>query len=167
MAIKTRKLCASKVEWKYIYQLLEAIEDENIRNYITNQIQWNVIKAYYYKGLDTIFKILAVVMPVLVVVAQENIGEKNTIGQAIVLAGATLTSATGTFSKWHEKRILYRKTSELLKEETILYVTKSGRYEKAGRDVLFVTKVHKITYNATNSWGDIETDKKDSSNGSQ
>lgn len=162
--MKIRKLCASRVEWKYIYQLLEAIEDKNIKNYVTNQIQWNVIKAYYYRWLDIIFKILTVFMPTLVVIVQENTGTEQTIRQAIVLAGATLTSATGVFAKWHEKRILYRKTAELLKEETILYVTKNGRYTEDERDRLFVTKVHKITYNATNNWGNIENEKKESQN---
>lgn len=163
-SMKVRKFCASTVEWRYIYQLVEGIEDKNIKNYVTNQIQWNVIKAYYYRWLDIIFIILTVFMPALVVIVQENIGTDQMARQAIILAGATVTSATGVFSKWHEKRILYRKTAELLKEETILYVTKNGRYTEDERDRLFVTKVHKITYNATDSWGNIENEKKESQN---
>ncbi|MCM1387004.1 MAG: DUF4231 domain-containing protein [Bacillus sp. (in: Bacteria)] len=50
-------------------------------------------------------------------------GGKNFCLQVLVLGGATITTASGNFVKWHDKRVLYRKSAEQMKEETMLYVT--------------------------------------------
>ena len=154
--IKMRKFSASKVEWKYIYQLIGAIENENIRDYVTNQLEWHVIKAECYRLLDNISKFLTIIMPALIVIVQQEIESSNFISQAIILVGATITSAAGVFSKWHDKRILYRKTTELIKEETILYITNAGQYKEKERDEKFVCELHKIIYSVNDSWGKIE-----------
>lgn len=155
--MKIRKFFASKVEWQYIYQLIDAIKDENIRNYLANQIQWHAIKAYWYRALDNISRLLTILMPMLVVVVQQMIKENDSpVSQAVILAGATVTSAAGVFSRWNEKKILYRKTTELLKEETILYVTHTGQYKSEKRDERFIMEIRKIVCDTNTNWGKIE-----------
>ena len=72
--MQMRKLCASKIEWKYIYQLIQAIENENIRNYVENQIAWCVVKASQYRFYDYTLKLLTVLMPTVVVVLPSPAG---------------------------------------------------------------------------------------------
>jgi len=80
-----RKFFASKVEWQYIYQLIGAIKDENIRNYLANQIQWYAIKVYWYRALDNISRLLTILMPMLVVVVQQMIKENDSpVSQAVI-----------------------------------------------------------------------------------
>lgn len=155
-----RKLCASKVEWKYIDQLMEAIEDKNIRNYVANQVEWYVIKARRYKFLEYTLKILTVVMPTLVVIVQKCWNPKNICTQAVVLGAATITSASGTFLKIHDKRVLYRKSAEQIKEETTLFINHAEPYDKDGSEKVFVVKMHEISANTNSKWGEIEEDNK-------
>lgn len=156
---KIRKFSASKIEWRYIYQLLEAIPDKSIRNYVTNQILWHVVKAYWYRLLDYTFKCLTIFMPALVAGIQQTGLASDMEKQIIVLAATTITSATGVFANWHDKRILYRNTAELLKEETIFYITNSDKYKTSKRNDIFVSEIHKIVYNTNVNWEKLENKK--------
>lgn len=158
--MQMRKLCASKVEWDYIYKLTKTVDDENIRNYITNQIEWNVVKANQYKFCEYVLKFLNVIMPTVIVVMQQHLKSDNPWLQMAVLGGATITAASSTFLKFHDKRILYRKSAEQIKEETVLYITHSGKYNGGERNERFVTEVDRIVKSANEQWGQIEVDKK-------
>lgn len=158
--IRLRKLCASKVEWKYIYQLTDAIEQVDIRNYVANQIEWYVIKASRYRFCEYALKILAVVMPTVTMLAQKYMKEEDFFLQVIVLGAATITTASSNFVKWHDKRVLYRKSAEQIKEETILYVTHAGKYSDDKRDENFVMKLSEISNSANDKWEKLEDDDK-------
>ena len=161
---KFRKLCASKVEWKYIYQLTDAIEQVDIRNYVANQIEWYVIKASRYRFCEYALKILAVITPTVTMLAQKYMGEGDFLLQAIVLGAATFTTASSNFVKWHDKRVLYRKSAEQVKEEAMLYVTHAGKYSDEKRDENFVIKLHEIANSANKKWEDLEDDDKNGAN---
>ena len=158
--IKFRKFCASKVEWKYIYQLTDAIEQVDIRNYVANQIEWYVIKASRYRFLEYALKILAVITPTVTMLAQKYMEEGNFLLQAIVLGAATITTASSNFVKWRDKRVLYRKSAEKIKEEAILYVTHAGKYSDEKRDENFMIKLNEIANSANNAWEEMEKDDK-------
>lgn len=157
--IKLRKLCASKVEWKYIYQLTDVIEQVDIRNYVANQIEWYVIKASRYRFWEYALKILAVVTPTVTMLAQKYMKEDFFL-QAIVLGAATITTASSNFVKWHDKRVLYRESAEKIKEEAILYVTHAGKYSDEKRDENFVMKLSEIANSANDKWEKLEDDDK-------
>lgn len=161
-----RKFCASKVEWKYINQLMEAIDDKNIRNYVTNQLEWFVIKAERYKLIEYTLKLLTVVMPTLVVIMQQCLDTDNPVVQILVLGGATVTSASGAFLMIHDKRVLYRKAAEQIKEETMIYVNNAEQYKGEERDKLFVMKLYEIAKNIDSKWSEIE-EKDDSTSKKQ
>lgn len=155
--LNIRKFCASKVEWKYIYQLIESIEEKKIRNYVANQVEWYVIKAERYKLIEYTLKILTVVMPTLVVIVQQCLDTENPIVKLVVLGGATITSASGTFLKLHDKRVIYRKAAEQIKDETMLYITHSEPYSsEEDRDKDFVMKLYGIAKNTNSKWSEIE-----------
>lgn len=158
--IKIRKLCASKVEWKYIYQLTDAIEQVDIRNYVVNQIEWYVIKASRYRFYEYTLKILAVIMPTFIMLIQQFMDKNDFFMQAIVLGAATITTASSNFVKWHDKRVLYRSSAEQMKEETMLYLTHAGKYSDEKRDESFVIKLHEIANSANTKWEKLEEDDK-------
>lgn len=160
--VKIRKFCASRVEWKYIYQMTDAIEQKDIRNYVVNQIEWYVIKASRYRFYEYTLKILAVIMPTIIMLAQKYIDEKNFWLQVIILGGATVTTASSNFVKWHDKRVLYRSSAEHVKEETMLYLTHAGNYRDEKRDENFVIKLHEIANSSSSQWQKIEDDDKKS-----
>lgn len=155
-----RKICASKVEWKYIDQLMAAIEDKNIRNYVANQVEWYVVKAGQYKFLEYTLKILTVVMPTVVVIVQKCLNPDDICTQVVVLGAATVTSASGTFLKLHDKRVLYRKSAEQIKEEATLFINHAEPYDKAGSEKAFIVRLHEISGDANSKWGEIEDDNK-------
>ncbi len=162
--IKFRKLCASKVEWKYIYQLIDAIEQVDIRNYVANQIEWYVIKASRYRFLEYALKILAVVMPTVTMLAQKYLEKESFFLQAIVLGAATITTASSNFVKWHDKRVLYRTSAEKIKEEAMLYITHAGKYSDEKRDENFMIKLYEIADSANDAWEKLEKDDKNGAN---
>lgn len=157
--IQMRKLCASKVEWQYIYKLTNSLENENIRNYVTNQIEWYVVKANQNKFYEYALKFLTVVTPTVVIVLQQCLNTDNPLVQMAVLGGATVTSASSTFIKFHDKRVLYRKSAELIKEETVLYITHTGKYNGEKRDERFIMEVDRIVKCANERWGQIEEER--------
>lgn len=79
----------------------------------------------------------------------------------IVLGAATVTSASSTFIKFHDKRILYRKSAEQIKEETMLYITHTGKYNTEERDEQFVLELDRITKGANKEWRRIEEKKEE------
>lgn len=166
--MKIRKLCASRVEWKYIYQLTGSIEDDNIRNYITNQIEWFVVKANQYKFWEYMFKALTVITPTVALAVQNKLAANNMWGQLAVLGGATIASASGVFLMFHDKRVLYRKSAELIKSETLLYITHVGEYSGEDCNERFVLKLDNIARNVNEKWGQIEDNqnKAEDKNGS-
>lgn len=162
--IRIRKICASRVEWKYIYQLTDAIGRDDIRNYVLNQIEWYVIKANRYRFYEYALKILAVIMPTFIMLFQQCMQQCGKLQepciQAIVLGGATITTASSNFVKWHDKRVLYRKSAELIKEETMLYITWAGMYHDEKRDEKFVMKLNEIANSTNDKWEILEEENK-------
>lgn len=157
--MQMRKLCASKVEWKYIYKLTKSVENEIIRDYVENQIEWHVVKANQYKFLEYLLKFLTVVTPTVVIVLQRLPNANTPLVQMAVLGGATVTSASGTFIKFHEKRVLYRKSAEQIKEETLLYITHTGKYNCEECDERFVAELDRIAKGTNEEWRQIEAKK--------
>ncbi len=159
--MQMRKLCASKIEWKYIYQLIQAIENENIRNYVENQIAWCVVKASRYRFYDYTLKLLTVLMPTVVVVLQQCLDTNDLLAQMAVLGGATVTSASSIFIKFHDKRVLYRNAAEQLKAETLLFITRTGKYKAQDCEERFVLELDRIVKCSNEAWGRIEEEKKE------
>lgn len=159
--MQMRKLCASRVEWKYIYKLTKSVENEIIRDYVENQIEWHVVKANQYKFFEYLLKFLTVMTPTVVIVLQQCLDTNNPLVQMSVLGGATVASASGTFIKFHEKRVLYRKSAELIKEETLLYITHTGKYNSEECDEQFVTELDRIVKGTSEEWRQIEEKKEE------
>lgn len=72
-----------------------------------------------------------------------------------------MASASGTFIKFHEKRVLYRKSAELIKEETLLYITHTGKYNSEECDEQFVTELDRIVKGTSEEWRQIEEKKEE------
>lgn len=151
-----RKFRASGVEWRYVAHLVENIQNDRLRQYVDNQISWYVIKACRYRFYDYMLKFLTVIMPTVVIVAQRCLSDDGIWGQAVVLGLATVTSAAGTFLELHEKRIIYRKAAEELKEETARYVNRVGCYAEENCDDTLFLNLQRIVRKTTKQWETIE-----------
>lgn len=154
---KRKKYSSGRVEWNYVEQLLNSIENEKIKNYIANQIEWHVIRANRYRFYEYLLKILTVVMPTFVGVVEQKLSASSLGVQFLILGTATVTAAAGTFLSLHDKKVLYRKTAEEVREETNLYVNCVGEYKNdEGRDEKFILKIRSIVKDANERWVELE-----------
>lgn len=151
-----RKFSSSKVEWTYIGQLLNAIEDRNIRNLLSNALLWYIIKAKTYKAFEYLLNIVTLIVPVLVVMIN-NHAEADSIGEQMGVAIVGITAAAARFfSKIHEKRVEYRVAAERIKCEAGLYINKVGEYKEQDRDEKFIKAIIEIRENENRCWEKIE-----------
>lgn len=154
-----RKYSSSKVEWDYIGQLLNAIENQNIRNHVGNALEWYVIKANRYRLFEYILNALTLIVPAVLMIMNSCVSSEDVAGQLIVALLGTVAAAAKSFSKLHDKRICYRRAAEFIKSETVLYIQRVGVYKGEDRDEIFVNNIIEIRREENNSWVDIENDK--------
>ena len=154
-----RKYSSGKVEWDYIGQLLNAIENHNIRNQIGNALEWYVIKTNRYRFSEYILNTLILIVPAVLTILNNCVSSENVEGQLVVAFLGTFAAAAKSFSKLHDKRICYRRTAEFIKRETALYINQIGRYKGTDRDEIFVNSINEIVGEENNSWMEIERDK--------
>lgn len=154
-----KKYSSSKVEWVYISQLLNAIENQNIRNQVGNALEWYVIKANRYRLFEYILNMLTIIVPAVLMILNKCMPDNCMAGQLVVAVLGTVASATKSFSKLHDKRICYRRAAEFIKSETALYINRVGVYKKEDSAEIFVTNINKIRKEENNNWIDIENNK--------
>jgi hypothetical protein len=132
-------------------------ENEYISSRLEDQINWYSKKSdtcqARFKSLRLIEIIAATFIPLLT-----GIGDKFPSGQWIIALLAVLialVAAASSLFKYHENWILYRITSEQLKHEKYLYMTKSGPYAGTDGFNLLVERVEALISKESNSWAQI------------
>lgn len=151
-----KKYHSGRVEWRYIHQLLDKIENENIRYLVADHLMWHVIRADRYRTYEHMLNIAAVITPTMVVVCNYFLAEGDIIRQALIVGAGTITASAQAFSKLHEKKVLYRNTAEKIKNETILYISSVGKYKEEDRDEAFILTVNQIVEGVNSKWQEIE-----------
>lgn len=154
-----KKYSSSRVEWDYIDQLLNAIENQNIRSQVGNALEWYVIKASRYRLLEYILNVLTLIVPAVLVVLNSCLSSEDIVGQLIVAVLGTFAAAAKSFSKLHDKRICYRRAAEFIKSETALYIHRMGAYKGEDKDEIFVNNIIEIRREENNTWVKIENEK--------
>lgn len=164
-----RKFSSSKVEWTYIGQLINAVENKNIKNLLSNALLWYIIKAKTYKVFEYLLNIVTLIVPILVVIINNHV-EADSIGEQMGVAiVGIMAAATRFFSKIHEKRVEYRVAAERIKCETGLYINEVGEYKGQDRDEKFIKAIIEIRENENRCWekmekrGDFQTGEENSS----
>ncbi len=154
-----RRYLASKVEWDYIEQLVNAIEDVHTRELVNNALQWYVIKAGRYRLFEYALNAVTLIVPSILVVLNQCVQTNCVAGQLLTAVSGTLAASAKAFSKLHDKRIAYRIAAENIKSETALYIQGAEIYKREERDILFVKRITEIRANENDRWAEIENDK--------
>lgn len=151
-----KRYCSSRVEWKYINQLIEKIENENIRYLVTDHLMWHVIRADRYRTYEHLLNLAAVLTPTMMLVFNYLFAQDDILKQVLAVGAGTATASAQAFSKLHEKKVLYRNTAEKIKNETILYISKTDKYKVENRDEKFILTVNEIVEGVNSRWQEIE-----------
>lgn len=154
-----KKYSSSRVEWEYISQLLNAVENRNLRNQVGNALEWYVIKANRYRMFEYILNLLTLIVPAVLIILNNCLPENCIAGQLVVAVLGTFAAATKSFSRLHDKRICYRGAAEHIKSETALYINRVGVYKNEDSEEMFVTNINKIRYEESNRWIKIENNE--------
>lgn len=151
-----QKLLSSKVEWDYIEQLIDQIADEKVSNMVRNHICWYVIRSNRYKFYEHILNIFNIITPFLIIIINTIFGGESLLGQIGIAFIGTGASITKMFSALHEKRILYRRAAEKIKNETTLFVTGVGKYSGENQKETFLEEIMAIVDEVNGNWQEIE-----------
>ena len=153
-----RRYSTVRIEWDYIRQLLNAIEDEKIRDLAANQIMWHTVRTNRYRLYEHLLNAAILLTPTLTIVLNTLAAGDAWWKQALLIGAGTLTASAKAFSPFHDKRILYRKCAERLRSETALFVNGAGKYrtDQAAANEAFVKTVIRIAKETNHSWGELE-----------
>lgn len=152
-----KKYLSSKVEWEYISQLLNAIDNQNIRYQVGNALEWYVIKASRYRLYEYALNALTLVVPATLLILNKCVPNDGMVWQSVVAVSGTFAGAAKSFSKLHDKRVCYRRTAEFIKSETVLFINNVGIYENEDSAKKFVNKIIRICNEENNNWAKIES----------
>lgn len=159
-----RKYSASRVEWEYIGRLINAINDQNIKDQVSNALEWYVIKATRYRMIEYILNGVTLVVPAILLLLNKYVENDCMAGQLITAASGTFAASAKAFSKLHDKRICYRRAAEEIKNEAVLYIHQTGVYKVENRNAIFAERINAIRKSENSSWVEIENDKAENSN---
>lgn len=151
-----KRYSSSRVEWEYIGQLTDAIDNPNTKNQVRNALEWYVIKASRYRTIEHILNGVTLIVPAVLVILNKCVPDDCIVVQLLTAASGIFAAAAKSFSKLHDKRICYRRAAEEIKGETVLYIHQAGIYEAENRNTIFVSRINEIRKNENNSWAEIE-----------
>lgn len=151
-----KKYLSSKVEWTYIGQLINAIDNWMIKNQVYNVLVWYVIKSSRYRIYEYILNIINIAAPAMLMIFGKYVPENSFEGQLIIAIVGTFAAAAKSCSKLHEKRVSYRSAAEAVKSETILYINHVGKYASEERDIIFVQAIDEIGKEENINWANLE-----------
>ncbi len=153
-----RRYSTIKIEWDYIQELLEAIQDNKIRALAANQIMWHTVRANRYRCYEHLLNAALLLTPTLTIVLNALVPGDAWWKQALLIGVGTLTASAKAFSPFHDKRLLYRKCAERLRSETALFVNGAGKYRagSAAAKEAFVKTILRIAKETNLSWEELE-----------
>lgn len=139
-------------------------EQDYLENRLQNQIDWYSKKSAYnqrwHKRLLLVQILLSVSIPFMATYINETENEFSNMKFVVGLMGVCIALIAGIMNiyKFNENWIEYRKTSETLKQEKYLFMTKSGIYnqnpDSNNSYNSLVSKVESIIANENSNWGE-------------
>ncbi len=129
-------------------------EQAYLKERVDDQIQWydkrSTHNQGWYKSLRTTEIVLSILIPFLAGLLTIDIVNKLIIG----FFGVIIAIIAGVLSlyKFQENWLHYRTTSETLKHEKYLFVTRSGIYDGEDRFSVFVEKIENIISKENLNW---------------
>lgn len=125
-------------------------EKRYLEERLEDQIKWYSSKSSKYKCIFYIIRTLEVALAASVPVMFHYVPTKSFVPSvgAIIAMCASLTSLFRLYEKW----ISYRSTSEILKKEKYLYLTRTSPYDKDDRFHKLVDNVELTVSIENTSW---------------
>lgn len=131
-------------------------EDEYIKERVDNQINWYSTKSGTNKNYHLWTKALVIVFAALIPFAAGFISPDTAwLNYLIATLGVLTAIFTGLSAllKFQEKWNEYRTTSETLKHEKYLFITKSGPYDKEDESFkTFVSRIENLISKENSAW---------------
>lgn len=129
-------------------------QEDYLKSRVDDQINWFDKKSKQaqtkYKLLRIIEILAAAAIPLIAGFAKEPFPVVLVLG----LLGALIAVVSGMLSlnRYQENWTEYRKTSETLKQQKFLFLTKAAPYESDNVFIAFVSNVESILANENTSW---------------
>ncbi|MEL6636786.1 MAG: DUF4231 domain-containing protein [Bacteroidota bacterium] len=130
-------------------------EADYLTQRIEDQIKWYSSKSRWnqkrYKTIKIGIIVISVLIPFLTGLIDENgfwLKVAVGIGGVMIAAGESILS----LQKYQENWMEYRKASETLKRERLLFLTQSGPYRQGARLQLLVERIEDFTENENKAW---------------
>ncbi len=131
-------------------------ENEYIEQRVNDQINWYSKKSTINKHYHNWSKGLIITFSALIPFAAGFISvETKWLTYIIAILGVFIAVLTGisTLLKFQEKWIKYRTTSETLKHEKFLFLTKSGPYDNTDEAYkVFVNRIENLISKENSAW---------------
>lgn len=140
-------------------------EQEYIKDRVENQIDWYSAKSQWNQKRFKCLRILEIICAAMIPFLVSYIGEDSLNLKIIVgFLGATIAviSCILGIYKFEENWIQYRTTSESLKHEKFLFLTRSSQYGIENAFPLFVERIESLISKENSSWAQY-VNKKDES----
>lgn len=134
-------------------------KDDYLKSRLDNQINWYDDKSQHhqkwYKGLKWTEVFLGFLVPIVTISKLPCYG----LISAICAGGMLLCESFISISKHRDNWIDYRRTTELLKHEKYMFLTKTGVYKNENDSfALLVERCETIISSENINWANLQTD---------
>ncbi len=122
---------------------------------IDNQISWYDKKSSVLKKRHYTVKIIVILISVTLPFLTGIMSDKTPHIKIAIAAGSLIIAffeGISSLYKYQEQWLTYRNTAESLKREKLLFLTKSGPYEKSQVLPLLVTRCEGIMSDENQTW---------------
>jgi hypothetical protein len=133
---------------------------EYLKTRVEDQIDWYSTKSRNNKNWYIRLEIAAILLSVSIpFVSNFMTGQALWVKHCVSFMGVSIAAITGLLAlmKYRDNWIEYRSTSEMLKREHYMYITKSGAYSGKGRFNLFVQSIEGILSREISQWKKYQT----------
>lgn len=137
-------------------------EQEYLLQRLDDQINWYDRKSMWNQQMYKVLKWLELVLSASIPIMVPFASRYTIVGIIVAACGALITAITGIHGlyNFHENWIQYRMTSETLKHEKFLYLTRSGAYYEVENPFkLLVERTETIISHENINWSQMSNPK--------
>lgn len=128
---------------------------EYLEKRVDNQVSWYSKKSAVLKKRHYTLRIVVILISVILPFLTGIMSDKTPYIKIAIAAGSLIIAffeGISSLYKYQEQWLTYRNTAESLKREKILFLTKSGPYEKSQALSLLVNRCEGIMSEENQTW---------------
>lgn len=129
-------------------------EEEYILSRLDDQIEWYSLKSSKAKFMHQIFRVFVIIFSAVIPLVAGIEFNQNLKNITLSIIGFLITVLVGLSSlfKYQENWTEYRTTSETLKHEKMLFLTKSGPYNSEESFKTLVLRIENLISRENSAW---------------